>query len=279
MVFGSTLRLPGEFISSEDEEHNRRVFTSEFRLFMQAIRPISDTDHDPIKKGLDPPYLGPYKVDNRPSEAFYNVLIPNKLGREESKTITTLRLKPAFSSYFDHHQALDADDANPGNLISVREETTKTLSDNDCNLLENFDCNNEMLPFDNRENCITDECDRSVHNSALDCNVTCKELVVGESGVSEELVVNESDANDRGDIVNLNAECTKRNNRKKKAASIKTVNKCRKNAERKAKEALPLISSNSNVKCNSILNVEGKSRPNNSKRIKFHLEHTYCTQE
>ncbi|CAB0037102.1 unnamed protein product [Trichogramma brassicae] len=123
MVFGSTLRLPGEFISSEDEERDRRVFTSEFRPFMQAIRPIFDTDHDttkpfvhlklascshvfvlaqPIKKALDPPYLGPYKVDNRPSEAFYNVLIPNKLGREESKTITTLRLKPAFSSYFHH---------------------------------------------------------------------------------------------------------------------------------------------------------------------------------
>ncbi|XP_014224455.1 uncharacterized protein LOC106650766 [Trichogramma pretiosum] len=213
MVFGSTLRLPGEFFSSEDEEHDRRVFTSKFRPFMQAIRPISDTDHDPIKKAQDPPYLGPYKVDNRLSETFYNVLIPNKLGREESKTITTLT--PAFSSYFDHHQALDADDANPGNLISAREETTKKLSDNDCNLLENFDCNNEMLPFDNRENCITGECDRSVHNSALDCNVTCKEVVVGESGVSEELVVNESDANDRGGIVNLNAECTKRNNRKK----------------------------------------------------------------
>ncbi|KAL7297126.1 hypothetical protein TKK_0009546 [Trichogramma kaykai] len=40
MVFGSTLRLPGEFFSDHDQEPDLHYFTSKFGSFMKAVRPV-----------------------------------------------------------------------------------------------------------------------------------------------------------------------------------------------------------------------------------------------
>ncbi|KAL7292353.1 hypothetical protein TKK_0013956 [Trichogramma kaykai] len=143
MVFGSTLRLLGEFFSGED---TTEVFTSEFRPFMQAIKLIPDTNHDVTR-----PFVHPDLASCSHVFSVYNELVPNKLGGEESKTITTLRLKPAFSSNSDNNQALDSGDANSGNRISACDEITEELSGNDWNIFEKFDCNsnctvNKILP-------------------------------------------------------------------------------------------------------------------------------------
>ncbi|KAL7290490.1 hypothetical protein TKK_0015264 [Trichogramma kaykai] len=73
----------------------------------------------PIKKPLDPAYLGPFLVETRPSQAVYIVRIPNKVGVVESKAVSTLRLKPAFSSTFDNDETLDPDDENPDNINNL----------------------------------------------------------------------------------------------------------------------------------------------------------------
>ena len=38
--FGTTLRLPGEFFATEDEEFGRLFFLVEFCKYMQSIKPI-----------------------------------------------------------------------------------------------------------------------------------------------------------------------------------------------------------------------------------------------
>ena len=43
IVFGTTLRLPGKFFATEDEEFGSRFFLVEFRKYMQSIKPIPDS--------------------------------------------------------------------------------------------------------------------------------------------------------------------------------------------------------------------------------------------
>ncbi|CAB0032873.1 unnamed protein product [Trichogramma brassicae] len=125
VLYGSTLRLPGEFFSDKSTEPDRHYFTAEVRAFLKSIRPVTTTSHNvskpfvhknladcshvfvranPIKRALESPYVGPFKVDHRPSKYFYVVRIINKAGREELKTVSTSRLQPAFGTFRDIDQ-------------------------------------------------------------------------------------------------------------------------------------------------------------------------------
>ncbi|CAB0044877.1 unnamed protein product [Trichogramma brassicae] len=94
IVFGTPLRVPGEFFSPEDAEPDRKAFTSTFRSYMQTVGPVADTHHEltkpfvhqtlqtcthvfikaqPIKRALDPPFTGPFKIDSRISPLLYNI--------------------------------------------------------------------------------------------------------------------------------------------------------------------------------------------------------------
>ncbi|CAB0037837.1 unnamed protein product [Trichogramma brassicae] len=122
IIFGTTLRLPGEFFSDESAEESRKDFTSEFRAHMQQVKPVLTDCHQetrpfvhkdldqcshvflrapPIKKALDSPYMGPFKVLHRPSPHFMIIKMTNKKGLEERKTVSTLRVKPAFGTFDD----------------------------------------------------------------------------------------------------------------------------------------------------------------------------------
>uniref|UniRef100_A0ABD2W2S8 Integrase catalytic domain-containing protein n=1 Tax=Trichogramma kaykai TaxID=54128 RepID=A0ABD2W2S8_9HYME len=122
VLFGSSLRLPGEFFSDQNAENDRQFFTKELRQFMRNVRPIPATTHSnfkpfvhkklgdcshvfvrttPIKKGLEPPYLGPFKVQARPSPYFYVIRALNKKGVEKLKTVSTSRIKPAHGTRAD----------------------------------------------------------------------------------------------------------------------------------------------------------------------------------
>uniref|UniRef100_A0ABD2WX40 Integrase catalytic domain-containing protein n=1 Tax=Trichogramma kaykai TaxID=54128 RepID=A0ABD2WX40_9HYME len=154
VVFGSTLRLPGELFVEQGQEHDCNFFTAELRSFMKAIKPIPVELHDrtkpfvhkplpfcshvlvrakPIKKALDPHYLGPYKVHLRPSKYFYIIRVVNRWGVEELKTVSTSRLKPAFGTF---------DDVN--NPVNLTQSDTNLNENNQYNvqgtdLCDNFD--------------------------------------------------------------------------------------------------------------------------------------------
>ncbi|KAL7292732.1 hypothetical protein TKK_0013854 [Trichogramma kaykai] len=55
----------------------------------------------PIKKSLDPPYVGPFKIHRRASPHFYIIRMTNKRGLEELKAVSTLRIKPAHGTFED----------------------------------------------------------------------------------------------------------------------------------------------------------------------------------
>uniref|UniRef100_A0ABD2WZR0 Integrase catalytic domain-containing protein n=1 Tax=Trichogramma kaykai TaxID=54128 RepID=A0ABD2WZR0_9HYME len=159
IVFGSTLRLPGEFFNDHDQEPDLHYFTSEFRSFMKTVRPVPVDPHDkskpsvhknlefcshvfvranPIKEALDPPYLGPYKVHSRPSKYFYIIKITNKRGLEELKTVSTSRLKPAFGTFFDAHDPIKI---SP----DINQNQSVEFDTRDSDLCDNFD-HEEVVP-------------------------------------------------------------------------------------------------------------------------------------
>jgi len=109
MVYGTTLRLPGEFFTDVDMLPDSQPFLEKFRQHMQLIRSIPAAHHhrkpllftkicslvflrvDAVKKPLQPPYEGPYEVLERISDVVFKIKIQG-----EAVTVSTERLKPAF---------------------------------------------------------------------------------------------------------------------------------------------------------------------------------------
>ncbi|XP_036317692.1 uncharacterized protein LOC118732670 [Rhagoletis pomonella] len=112
MLYGTTLRLPGEYFIDEEKGPQAQCFVENFREFMRTVRSAPTAHHtksrafthrtlststhvfirvDEMKKPLEPPYRGPYEVLERISDLVFRV---NVEGR--STTISTERLKPAF---------------------------------------------------------------------------------------------------------------------------------------------------------------------------------------
>ncbi|XP_033225806.1 protein NYNRIN-like [Belonocnema kinseyi] len=122
LVYGESIRLPGEFLTSRSEEVNTKD-TSEIvnamRRRFQSLRPVGGTRHsqkkifvfkdlstseqvfvrhDQPKGSLQMPYDGPYLVNNR-SEKFFNVNIKGK-----DTNVSIDRLKPAYIISEDESQ-------------------------------------------------------------------------------------------------------------------------------------------------------------------------------
>lgn len=114
MVYGEALRLPGEFISPQpDTEHrsDATTFADQLRQHFHSLRPIHGSRHGQkptfvykdlatcthvlvrrhsVKRPLQQPYDGPYKVIKRGDKTF-TALIGNRI-----VTVSIERLKPAF---------------------------------------------------------------------------------------------------------------------------------------------------------------------------------------
>ena len=111
-VYGTTLRIPGEFVLPEDFAPNPQIFLEEFREHMRAVKPVpvehrhkrnifvhknlSDCSHvflkiGPVRKSLEPPYSGPHRVVARPSSQVIDIDINGK-----TKTVSIENVKPAF---------------------------------------------------------------------------------------------------------------------------------------------------------------------------------------
>ena len=112
LVYGTTLRLPGEFFTSSSESlPSAAPYAIALRTMMRDIRPVEPRDApatrathvapalqsathvfirtDAVKKPLQPPYTGPHPVISRAEKHF----VVNVNGRRD--TISLDRLKPA----------------------------------------------------------------------------------------------------------------------------------------------------------------------------------------
>lgn len=100
LVYGTTLRLPGEFFLPEDTQVEPQSFLEPLRLHMRQLRSAPAAHHtkrkpfahktlytcthvfvriDSLRKPLEPPYEGPYEVKSRPND---NVFVVDVNGQE-----------------------------------------------------------------------------------------------------------------------------------------------------------------------------------------------------
>ncbi|KMQ86125.1 copii coat assembly protein sec16-like protein [Lasius niger] len=112
MLYGSTLRIPGEFFIEEDLPSDPEVCIEKHRVHIRDInsRPTAhhhrktpffhknlyDYSHvwirdDTVRRSLHPPYSGPFRVVNRINDNLFTIDFADKI-----VNITTERLKPAF---------------------------------------------------------------------------------------------------------------------------------------------------------------------------------------
>lgn len=111
LVYGTPLRLPGEFFATSKEEQPTNEFLARLKNTIQELRPTQTSDHsknnffvshtlwkathvfvrdDTVRPSLKPPYDGPYQVTDK-KEKYFKII---RKGKEE--TIAIDRLKPAF---------------------------------------------------------------------------------------------------------------------------------------------------------------------------------------
>ena len=139
MVYGTTLRLPGEFFSSSSTSSSMDPtnYASRLKAHMNQLQPtsprqthtntrqvsklLSTCKHvfvrcDSVRKPLQPPYNGPYRILNR-TDKYYTIDIA---GRKDNALIDCL--KPAH---------LDLCDPSPNTITSLplppKPTTTKTI--------------------------------------------------------------------------------------------------------------------------------------------------------
>ena len=111
LVYGQQLSIPGEFFDTPKQEIHRTEYAQELHRIFDDLKPKDPMHHakanifvqqelkdcqyvyvriDMVKKPLQRPYEGPYKVLDR-SEKFFDLLIKGKKQR-----VTIDRIKPAF---------------------------------------------------------------------------------------------------------------------------------------------------------------------------------------
>ncbi|XP_066592925.1 uncharacterized protein [Prorops nasuta] len=118
MLYGTTLRIPGDFFVSSDQPADPQIYVDRHRELMRALRPIATAHHnkarpfilkdintcthvflrnDAVKRPLEPPYDGTLKVVETNSDRVYSILINGV-----KKTVSIERLKPAYFNKEDH---------------------------------------------------------------------------------------------------------------------------------------------------------------------------------
>ena len=117
LVYGETLRIPGEFLEQSSQKDEIQPFLQQLRRRMNALRPTPATRHanqavfvhkdlknsthvflrqDAIRRPLQPPYSGPFKVLSRADKTFKIEV------RGRPVTVSIDRLKPSYSLEEQH---------------------------------------------------------------------------------------------------------------------------------------------------------------------------------
>ncbi|XP_026476407.1 uncharacterized protein LOC113382062 [Ctenocephalides felis] len=117
MVYGTTLRLPGDFFNTSNNSQNPQVFLENHRRIMCALKPTPTAHHnkskifilkdmgtcthvflraDHVRKPLEPPYSGPYEILERVSDRIYKLRVNGA-----AKNFAVERLKPVYINKTD----------------------------------------------------------------------------------------------------------------------------------------------------------------------------------
>ncbi|XP_037919513.1 uncharacterized protein K02A2.6-like [Hermetia illucens] len=112
LMYGSTVRLPGEFFDDQTVDDNPAQFVNQLREQMRNIRPTQSAHHnkpvefihrnlssathvflrdDRVRTSLSPPYSGPHPVIERITNRLFRIEVNGK-----NFNVSTERLKPAF---------------------------------------------------------------------------------------------------------------------------------------------------------------------------------------
>ncbi|XP_011858688.1 PREDICTED: uncharacterized protein LOC105556215, partial [Vollenhovia emeryi] len=147
-LYGTVMRIPGEFFLQEDFTPNPQIFVDDFRQHMRQVKPVPVAHHykkrvfqfkelsicshvflrkDAVKKPLERPYSGSFKVLERTSDKVYNIEIN---GRPTAVSIE--RLKPTHFIPDDIPIANDPSTSDatdkPSASSSAQSGTLKTYS-------------------------------------------------------------------------------------------------------------------------------------------------------
>lgn len=112
LVYGSTIRLPGQFFKESQSKSNEKDFLAQLRQTIQDFKSIPPAHHDKpvvyvdkqiqncthvfirkdaVRLSLEPPYEGPYQIIKRNNDKVYTIRVKNK-----NETVSVDRLKPAY---------------------------------------------------------------------------------------------------------------------------------------------------------------------------------------
>lgn len=111
-LYGTTLRIPGEFVLPEDFTPNPQIFLEEFREQMRQVKSVpvghkykprafqhkdlNSSSHVFLRvgvsrKSLERPYTGPHKIIKRTSDRVYEIDVNGS-----SRQVSVENLKPAY---------------------------------------------------------------------------------------------------------------------------------------------------------------------------------------
>ncbi|XP_011858861.1 PREDICTED: uncharacterized protein LOC105556385 [Vollenhovia emeryi] len=110
-LYGTSLRIPGEFLSSPDFKPNPQIFLEDFREYMRSVKPVPVTHNYKskafffkdltscthvfmlvkTKKSLEQPYSGPHKILERNSDRVFTIDINGS-----PRSVSVEHLKPAY---------------------------------------------------------------------------------------------------------------------------------------------------------------------------------------
>lgn len=134
IVYETTLRVPGEFFTSEEMPSNPRIFVENFRVAMQKLRPLPTSHHikprffyhkrlhdcshvflrdDSTRRPLEQPYNGPHKVITRISDKVFTIDVNGR-----AVNVTVDRLKPAH--LLDNTETSQESASTPSNTGDLR---------------------------------------------------------------------------------------------------------------------------------------------------------------
>lgn len=143
-VYGTTMRIPGEFFLPEDFTPEPRPFLEEFREFMRQIRPVpvalkykkrafffsdlSSCSHvflrtGAVRKPLERPYTGPHKVLSRESDRVYTIEVNGA-----PRSVSTENIKPAYFVPEDIAGNTSKGTSGPSNGTGDQRPTLKTYA-------------------------------------------------------------------------------------------------------------------------------------------------------
>jgi len=143
MVYGTPIRLPGEFFINEEFPEDSQIFFEQFCEHIRKIRLTLSVHHnklkvftfkdlysclhvfvrvDAVKKPLDCSYEGPYQIVERISDKVFKLSI-----KEEQVTISTDRLKPAYQETIDSNIITQGTEATTQQTLRMYSSSKKTL--------------------------------------------------------------------------------------------------------------------------------------------------------